>query len=174
LENKDFDAETADDLDIDMSGYYDPNNSNLDKDAADIIEMNKQEMFRKGSDSKLIDDEKGTIKLNPFNGRSKNFGKEQLKKLGWKEGDKIGLRNNGLLEPLDGSDGKRPADKRGLGYFGEKVDRHQMTQLVKSKRLHEYRSSPYYIGSKYENVDKKDSLLRRHDPTIKYRHNDNN
>ena len=157
-----------------MSGYYEPNNPNLDKDAKDIIEMNREEMVRNGSDSKLIDDNQSENKFNPFQyGRSKNFGKEQLKKLGWKEGDKIGLRNNGLLEPLDGSDGKTPTDKRGLGYYGEKVDRNQMTQLVKSKRLNEYRNSPYYIGSKYENVDKKESLLRRHDPTMKYRKNNN-
>jgi hypothetical protein len=155
-----------------MTGYYDPKNPNLDKDTKDIIEMNREEMVRNGSD--LYDDEKLINKTNPFIVKSKNFGKEQLKKLGWKEGDKIGLRNNGLLEPLDGSDGKKPTDKRGLGYYGVKVDRNQMTQLVNSKRLNEYRNSPYYIGSKYEHVDKKDSLLRRYDPTMKYRKNDSN
>ena len=151
-----------------MSVYYESNGG--DKDARDMIEMNREEMRRSGAEKKLYEDN-DEEKKNPFSGskKSSNFGRDQLKKLGWKEGEGVGLRN-GLIEPLDASDGKLPKDKTGLGYYGPKVDREKMTEFAKKRRLDQSKNNPYSIGSKF-NLDssKTDSLFRRYDPTMKYR-----
>lgn len=188
----DFDAETADDLDVDMSAYYDANGG--DKDAREMLEMRRMEMLRSGASAHLFDDRnlKSHKKLNSFHPmlvesavenreatKSINppeFGRKQLEKLGWKEGEPVGNPNRaGLKEPLDASDGKHPLDKSGLGYHGTKVDKAAMVEAQKRQREREHRSAPYFIGSKYDkDLDRSDSLLRRVEPAIKYRHGGKN
>jgi hypothetical protein len=181
-ENKDFDAETADDLDVDMSVYYEPNGG--DKDSRDLIDMRRMDMLRSGADAHRFDDEKMSkrSKLNVFQAANSNksiedeckYGRELLEKSGWKVGEPVGnpLRH-GLKEPLDASDGKHPMDRTGLGYHGQKVDRDHLIEVQKAKRLRESRNRPYSIASRYDNdPSKPDSLLRRYDPTMKYRTTD--
>ncbi|RNA34109.1 G patch domain-containing 3 [Brachionus plicatilis] len=165
-ENKDFDAETADDWDLDMSVYYELDQA--DKDSADLLDMRKQNMLRRG-DTTLVNDEQRHKRLNPFaNPKQKrcklfdrdSFGRKQLEKLGWKEGESIGLRP-GLKNALDASEAKKPMDKTGLGYHGEKVDH-------KEEKLR--RQSDFYIGSIYDkNPNRPDTLLTRFEPTLKYK-----
>ncbi len=184
-EGKDFDAETADDLDVDMSAYYEPDAG--DKDARYILEINKLEMLRSGADKALLDDERlnKKLKLNPFHSKNrehskgekqskvgnfekhtKGFGRKLLEKSGWKEGDAIGNpTRGGLASALDASDGKTPLDKTGLGFHGEKVDRGKLIAAHREKT----RSVPYYIASKYDKEPSRpDSLLRRNEYPMKH------
>ncbi|CAF1108849.1 unnamed protein product [Brachionus calyciflorus] len=171
-ENKDFDAETADDWDLDMRVYYEGDG---DKDAVDLIEMRKQDMLRNGVKRDLIDDFKNSKQLNSFKKFKKqekndkkyleinSFARRQMEKFGWKEGQSIGLPvRSGLREPLDASDGKNPLDKSGFGYHGEKIDKNYLIQLKKERDLRLRRESDFFIGSKYDtNLNKPDSLLTR-------------
>lgn len=169
-----------------MSVYYDANAG--DKDSRDMLEMRRMEMLRSGASSHLFDDKnlKSHKKLNSFrridDAKSSvfvnppEFGRKQLEKLGWKEGESVGNPNRaGLKEPLDASDGKHPLDKTGIGYHGEKVDREEMVEVQKRQRERERRSAPYFMGSKYDkDLSRPDSLLRRVEPVMKYRDDGNN
>ena len=160
-----------------MSTYYDSNAG--DKDARDLIQMRKEEMLREGADGKLLDEEKfGRAKLrNPFkkervdlSKQSKGIGRLMLEKQGWKEGESIGLpQRAGLIKPLDGSDGKLPKDKTGIGYYGEKVDKEKVIEEQKRRRNKEHLNSEFYIGSKYTEQSEPDSLMRRFPQSMKYR-----
>lgn len=176
-ENKDFDAETADDWDLDMNVYYESNQA--DKDAIDLIDMRREEMLRRG-DTSLIDDEQKQKRMNPFVDKQKNkkicaffdkdsFGRRQMEKYGWKAGQSIGLRS-GLIKALDANDAKKPMDKTGLGYRGEKVDREFLIKLRKDKEEKLKRNSEFYIGSIYDkNPNRPNTLLTRFEPTLKYK-----
>lgn len=182
MEDKDFDAETADALDIDMRIYHEGNCD--DKDANDLLDIHKSEMMRNGADKSLLDDEQrdSKLKINPFKAKhkkigcledKKNFGRVQLQKLGWLPGQPIGNPSrSGLIEALDASDGKQPGDKTGIGYHGAKVDKEKLIELQKMARVREHRDSPFFIGSKFDNdLSKPDSLFKRHEPSLKYRLN---
>lgn len=146
-ENKDFDAETADDWDLDMSVYYEANGGDLD--SRDLLDMRRMDMLRSGVDPSLLDDEiklNSKKRLNPFKQDeisnkkigyfekyTKGFGRRQMEKLGWKEGQTIGVRS-GLKEPLDSSEGKNPLDKTGIGYYGQKIDRDLLIKKQKEQR----------------------------------------
>jgi hypothetical protein len=164
-----------------MSAYYSGSNSLQDKDAKDLLEINKIDMLRNGVETKLMNEEPKSEKLNPFKRKDpeakrikyENFGRKQLEKLGWKEGEPVGNPSrSGLIEPLDGAEtGKKPLDRTGLGYFGERVDRFKMIQF---SQKHRNLKKPYHIGSKYDQdleLQNKETLLRRFDPVIKYREN---
>ena len=166
-----------------MSVYYEPNSG--DKDSLDLLSINREQMLRDGASQSLLDDEvrDSRYKINSFrkaiknsshdnkNNNNKGFGHSILEKLGWKPGNPVGNpRRNGLVEALDGSDGKLPLDKTGIGYRGVKVDKEKLVEMHKQNRIKEHRNSPYYIASKYDNdISKPDSLLKRFDPTMKYR-----
>ena len=168
-------------MDVDTSVYYDANGG--DKDARDMLDMRRIDMMRAGADTDLFDDLKlkSHKKLNPFNRKPTNpnpnpseFGRKQLEKMGWKEGEPVGTtsRQSALTEPLDASDGKHPMDKSGIGYRGDKIDRQAMIDAQKRRREREHRSAPYFIGSKYdEDLSRPDTLLRRIEPNMKYRSN---
>lgn len=196
-ENKDFDAETADDLDVDMSVYYEANGG--DKDMRELLQIRREELLREGKSHLIKDKEKLDFdaQLNPFHTKiqelkkqkrpllkcsqeekiknikfdhyTKGFGRRLLEKQGWKEGESVGQRS-GLKEALDASGGKVPFDKTGLGFTGDKVDRESMTKQHRASVVKEKRDSPFFIGSKFdEDASRCDSLLRRYDPTMKYR-----
>ena len=162
-----------------MSVYYEPNSG--DKDSLDLIGINREQMLREGASESLFDDEirDSKFKINSFRKITeqssyydKGFGRSILEKMGWKPGNPVGNpKRNGLVEALDGSDGKLPLDKTGIGYHGVKVDKEKLVEMHKLNKIKEHRSSPYYIASKYDNdPSKPDSLLKRFDPTMKYRH----
>lgn len=157
-----------------MSVYYE--HDQADKDAADLFDIRKQNLMRNG-EAYLVDDEPKLKRFNPFSDSKRkklkffdkdSFGRRQMEKFGWKEGESIGLRP-GLKKPLDASDAKKPMDKTGIGYHGEKVDRNFLIKLRKDKEEKLKRQSEFYIGSIYDqNPNRPDTLLTRFEPTLKY------
>ena len=70
---------------------------------------------------------KTNIETNPepnidFERYTKKFGSRILSAQGWKPGSGLGVWKEGIKEPLE-VDGKKPRDKAGMGYYGEKLDR---------------------------------------------------
>ena len=128
-----------------MSMYYEANGG--DKDAQDMLEMSKMEMLKSGASKELIDDEEKLgkkVRLNVFRGddanrkigvfekHTKGLGRRLLERSGWKEGEPIGNPSrSGLVEALDATGGKVPADKSGIGYYGPKLDREKMVEMQK-------------------------------------------
>jgi hypothetical protein len=175
--------------------YYEPNSG--DKDARDLLDMQKMEMLKEGVDPRLLDDEKlnSKIRMNPFHTKESNsnkklrpneeskhsmgsfekytkgVGRKLLEKSGWKEGEPIGNPSrSGLVEALDSSSGKPSTDKTGIGYHGEKVDRERMIDMQKQRQERERRNTPYYIATKYDRDSTTyDTLLTRNEYSMKYR-----
>jgi hypothetical protein len=156
-----------------MRVYYDPSSS-LDADMKELIELRRMDMLKDGASSQLVESNSlVSKKSNAFQAIDRfdsDYGKRLLKKQGWQEGESIGLpTRHGLKEALDGSDGKHPLDKRGIGYHGEKVDIQQRIEQQKLRRERERRNAPYYIASKYDrDPESQDTLFRRFDPKMKY------
>ncbi|NXJ70938.1 GPTC3 protein, partial [Rostratula benghalensis] len=157
--NGDFDEQTADDWDVDMSIYYDKDGG--DKDARDSVQMWLEQRLRDG----LEDGSVSGQHIGTFERYTKGFGRKVLEQQGWTEGLGLGSSNSGMAEALD-NEGQNPRCKRGLGYHGEKLP---TFSKVKKPR----RDSPILISTIYDDPDPKDSgdnLLRRQPPTaMKYR-----
>ncbi|XP_036888586.1 G patch domain-containing protein 3 isoform X2 [Sturnira hondurensis] len=113
-EEGDFDEQTADDWDVDMSVYYDRDGG--DKDARDSVQMRLERRLRAGQeDCSVMEHQVGT-----FERHTKGIGRKVMERQGWAEGQGLGSRCSGVPEALD-NDGQHPRCKRGLGYHGEKL-----------------------------------------------------
>ncbi|XP_010009675.1 PREDICTED: G patch domain-containing protein 3, partial [Nestor notabilis] len=158
-ENGDFDEQTADDWDVDMSIYYDKDGG--DKDARDSVQMRLEQRLRDG----LEDGSVSRQQIGAFERHTKGFGRKVLEQQGWTEGLGLGASNSGMAEALD-NEGQNPRCKRGLGYHGEKLP---TFSRVKKPR----QDGPILISTIYDDPDPKDSgdqLLRCQPPTaMKYR-----
>ncbi|NXI53236.1 GPTC3 protein, partial [Chloroceryle aenea] len=162
-QNGDFDEQTADDWDVDMSIYYDKDGG--DKDARDTVQMWLEQRRRDGSEEgSLVGQQIGTFERYTkvssgcvrWRGRGRPGGAVVLVLKG---------SNSGMAEALD-NEGQNPRCKRGLGYHGEKLP-------TFSKGKKPRREVPILISTIYDDPDPKDSgdqLLRRQPPTaMKYR-----
>lgn len=109
-----FDEETADDWDVDMEIYENPDGG--DKDSRDLLQMRIEKQWRKGNDIDLN-------KIGGFEKYTRGFGGQLMRKQGWKEGGSLGLSQEGITEPVV-AEGQLPKSKKGLGYHGEKLQRH--------------------------------------------------
>ncbi|NWR81589.1 GPTC3 protein, partial [Centropus unirufus] len=158
-QNGDFDEQTADDWDVDMSIYYDKDGG--DKDARDSVQMWLEQRLRDGVEDGSVSGQQ----IGTFEKHTKGFGRKVLEQQGWTEGLGLGSSNSGMVEALD-NEGQNPRCKRGLGYHGEKLP---TFSKVKKPR----RDTPILISTIYDDPDPKDSgdqLLRRQPPTaMKYR-----
>ncbi|XP_048356077.1 G patch domain-containing protein 3 [Sphaerodactylus townsendi] len=157
-EEGDFDEQTADDWDVDMSVYYEKDG---DKDARDLVQMRFEQRLRDGlEDGSVLGQQIGT-----FEKYTKGIGRKVLERQGWTEGLGLGSSNSGMAEALD-NEGQNPKCKRGLGYHGEKLQ-----TFIKPKRL--CRDHQVLISTIYDDphpVDTGEQLLRRSQPTsMKYR-----
>lgn len=124
-EEGDFDEQTADDWDVDMSVYYDRDAG--DKDARDSVQMRLEQRLRDGQeDGSVVERQVGT-----FERHTKGIGRKVMEQQGWAEGQGLGSRGSGVPEALD-SDGQHPRCKRGLGYHGEKLQ--PFVQLKRAPR----------------------------------------
>ncbi|XP_055979268.1 G patch domain-containing protein 3 [Sorex fumeus] len=158
-EEGDFDEQTADDWDVDMSVYYDQDGG--DKDARDSVRMRLERRLRDGQeDGSLVKRQVGT-----FERHTKGIGRRVMERQGWEEGQGLGSQCSGVPEALD-SDGQHPRCKRGLGYHGEKLQ--PFGQLKKSRG-----TGLGLISTIYDEPlpqDQGESLLRRQPPTsMKFR-----
>uniref|UniRef100_A0A8D0LCJ3 G-patch domain containing 3 n=1 Tax=Sphenodon punctatus TaxID=8508 RepID=A0A8D0LCJ3_SPHPU len=160
-EGGDFDEQTADDCDMDMSIYYDKDGG--DKDAHDLVKMRFEQRLRDGlEDGSVLGQQIGS-----FEKYTKGIGRKVLERQGWTEGLGLGSSSSGMAEALD-NEGQNPRCKRGLGYHGEKLQ-------MFSKPKKPCRDGHILISTIYDephDVDIRDQLLRRQLPTdMKYRQN---
>uniref|UniRef100_UPI00398F0E59 G patch domain-containing protein 3 n=1 Tax=Pristiophorus japonicus TaxID=55135 RepID=UPI00398F0E59 len=158
-EKGDFDEETADDWDVDMSVYYDKDGG--DKDSRDYVQMRLEQRLREGLENVSVQ----SPRIGGFERYTKGIGRKVMEKQGWKDGQGLGSRSSGLADALD-NDGQNPKCKRGFGYHGERI---QNFQPVKKPR----QQTRHLISTVYdqpEEMDQGDTLLRRR-PVIsmKYR-----
>ncbi|NXO39710.1 GPTC3 protein, partial [Locustella ochotensis] len=155
----DFDEQTADDWDVDMSIYYDK--AGGDKDARDSVQMWLEQRLRDG----LEDGSVSGQHIGTFERHTKGFGRKVLEQQGWTEGLGLGSSNSGMAEALD-NEGQNPRCKRGLGYHGEKLP----TFIRKKKPRGDTSVVISTIYDDPEPQDTGDQLLRRQPPTaMKYR-----
>ncbi|XP_038141450.1 G patch domain-containing protein 3 [Cyprinodon tularosa] len=152
----DFDEQTADDWDVDMSVYYDKDGG--DMDARDYIKMRYEQRLREG-----VEDGSGhNQSIGSFERFTKGFGRRLMEKQGWKDGEGLGSSQVGISDALE-SEGQHPRCKRGFGYHGEKLVLHP----VKKSRADVLISTVY---DKPKDIDEGDTLLRRQPNTsMKYR-----
>ncbi|XP_038017040.1 G patch domain-containing protein 3 [Motacilla alba alba] len=155
----DFDEQTADDWDVDMSIYYDKDGG--DKDARDSVRMWLEQRLRAGLEEGSVSGQH----IGTFERHTKGFGRKVLEQQGWTEGLGLGSNNSGMAEALD-NEGQNPRCKRGLGYHGEKLP-----TFVRRKKPRG--DSSVVISTIYDDPepqDMGDQLLRRQPPTaMKYR-----
>uniref|UniRef100_A0A8C0UYN9 G-patch domain containing 3 n=1 Tax=Cyanistes caeruleus TaxID=156563 RepID=A0A8C0UYN9_CYACU len=159
----DFDEQTADDWDVDMSIYYDKDGG--DKDARDSVQMWLEQRLRDGlEDGSVAGQHVGSFerhtkvtRVMPTGCGAEGSGK--MKGLG------LGSSNSGMAEALD-NEGQNPRCKRGLGYHGEKLP-----TFIRRKKPRG--DSSVVISTIYDDPepqDMGDQLLRRQPPTaMKYR-----
>ncbi|NWV53437.1 GPTC3 protein, partial [Daphoenositta chrysoptera] len=158
-EDGDFDEQTADDWDVDMSVYYDKDGG--DKDARDSVQMWLERRLRDG----LEDGSVSGQHIGTFERYTKGFGRKVLEQQGWTEGLGLGSSNSGMAEALD-NEGQNPRCKRGLGYHGEKLP----TFIRRKKPRGDTSVVISTIYDDPEPQDMGDQLLRRQPPTaMKYR-----
>lgn len=155
-EEGDFDEQTADDWDVDMSVYYEKDGG--DMDARDYVRMRYEKRLREG-----LEDRSGhSQSIGSFEKFTKGFGRRVMEKQGWKDGEGLGHSQIGISEALE-NEGQHPKCKRGFGYHGEKLILHP----IKKARTDFHISTVY---DKPKNTDGGDTLLRRQPTTsMKYR-----
>uniref|UniRef100_A0A8C2XIS7 G patch domain containing 3 n=1 Tax=Cyclopterus lumpus TaxID=8103 RepID=A0A8C2XIS7_CYCLU len=155
-EEGDFDEQTTDDWDVDMSVYYDKDGG--DMDARDYVRMRYEQRLREG----LEDGSGHSQSIGGFEKFTKGFGRRLMEKQGWKDGEGLGNSRIGIPDALEG-DGQHPNCKRGFGYHGEKLFLHP----IKKARTDFHITTVY---DKPKNIDEGDTLLRRQPNTsLKYR-----
>ncbi|KAK2910427.1 G patch domain-containing protein 3 [Channa argus] len=155
-EEGDFDEQTADDWDVDMSIYYDKDGG--DMDSRDYVRMRYEKRLRDG----LKDRAGHRQSFGSFEKFTKGIGRRVMEKQGWKDGEGLGNGKTGIPEALE-NEGQHPNCKRGFGYHGEKLVLHP----VKKARTDFHISTVY---DKPKDIDVGDTLLRRQPNTsIKYR-----
>ncbi|KAG7270906.1 hypothetical protein CRUP_000265 [Coryphaenoides rupestris] len=155
-EEGDFDEQTTDDWDVDMSVYYDKDGG--DMDARDYVCMRYEKRLRDG-----LEDRSGhTHPIGRFERFTKGFGRRVMEQQGWKDGHGLGRSRPGIPDALE-SDGQHPNCKRGFGYHGEKLT----LNPVKRPRAEHHISTVYDAPRQ---VDQYEPLLRRQPSTsMKYR-----
>lgn len=146
----DFDEQTTDDWDVDMSIYY---GAEGDKDAKDSLDMRRSVFKRKGQDVKSVfrrpdEDEPGpsSTKIGKFERHTKGFGRRIMEGQGWKEGQGLGKTYKGISEALE-NEGQ--TSKAGLGYHGDRVS--TFVTKVKGKQRQSIRD--VFISTAFDNPE---------------------
>ncbi|XP_052247176.1 G patch domain-containing protein 3-like [Dreissena polymorpha] len=169
----DFDEQTADDWDVDMSAYYEEGAG--DKDARDFLKLRQDKRRRDGIEAtdrftagiaikkknKGKNTEGKPATIGNFEAHTKGVGRRILETQGWTDGEGLGSTIRGRAEALD-SEGQNPRDRKGLGYHGEKLNRNPGRAQRK-----------VVISTIFDNpleTDPNEPLKRRHEPYhLKYR-----
>lgn len=197
----DFDEQTADEWDVDMSVYYGEGVGDLD--AQDSISMLHSDKLKTGKltesafkttarhmrgKTKMKEDVLPPVKkrrigpaapppIGEFEAHTRGFGRRLMEAQGWQDGQGLGRDAEGLPYALD-NDGQHPYNKKGFGYYGEKLqgwgsssttthEQHQPWQIPQKSRKH-------FISTIFDHpqdVDPIVSPLRTHEPTtLSHRH----
>ncbi|XP_028396799.1 LOW QUALITY PROTEIN: G patch domain-containing protein 3-like [Dendronephthya gigantea] len=106
----DFDEQTADDWDIDM-GIYEKEGYG-DRHAKALMDIRHAEQRDLEADH--------NVDIGSFEKHTKGFGSKLMKEQGWTKGSSLGS-SQGITEPIPN---ELPHCKTGLGYYGEKLERH--------------------------------------------------
>ena len=88
--------------------------------------MRTEEQWRRGNEVDLN-------RIGGFEKFTKGFGGRLMRQQGWKEGKGLGASQVGRAEPVS-ADGQAPHSKRGLGYFGEKLERNVQVKRPRADR----------------------------------------
>ncbi|KAM3936456.1 G patch domain-containing protein 3 [Leptodactylus fuscus] len=156
-EEGDFDEQTADDWDVDMSEYYEPGSG--DKDAKDLLKIRLERRRQEG-----VDRAGENLEFGRFERYTKGVGRKLMERQGWTDGEGLGSSGAGMPEALE-NEGQHPKCKYGLGYHGEKLS----TYCPKQKKPKHYISTVY---DEPQEDDLGDTLLRRQpSTTLKHRSN---
>ncbi|XP_056330593.1 G patch domain-containing protein 3 [Danio aesculapii] len=151
-EEGDFDEQTADDWDVDMSVYYDKDGGDMDSRA--YVRMRSEQRLRDGLSNTHI---------GSFERFTKGVGRRLMEKQGWRDGEGLGNSQMGMAEALE-NEGQHPHCKRGFGYHGEKLN----SFLPAKKPRKDFHISTVYDEPR--DIDQGDELLRRQPNTsMKYR-----
>uniref|UniRef100_UPI00358F4D48 G patch domain-containing protein 3 n=1 Tax=Myxine glutinosa TaxID=7769 RepID=UPI00358F4D48 len=150
-EQGDFDEQTADDLDVDMSIYYEEGGG--DYDARDYLALRRERRCRAGKSDSVQNTQRGE-----FERHTKGFGRRIMEQQGWRDGFGLGSAQHGCIDALD-NDGQSPSCRHGFGYHGEKLPRFFLPRRTR-------RDPPggIVLTTVYDNpldIDSGDSLLRR-------------
>ncbi|XP_022609237.1 G patch domain-containing protein 3 [Seriola dumerili] len=155
-EEGDFDEQTADDWDVDMSVYYDKDGG--DMDARDYVRMRYEKRLREGHEN----GSGSSQSIGSFERFTKGVGRRVMEKQGWRDGEGLGSSQIGIPEALE-NEGQHPNCKRGFGYHGRKLVLHPAKKA----------KTDFHITTVYDkpkDIDGGDTLLRRQPNTsMKYR-----
>ncbi|ODM99158.1 G patch domain-containing protein 3 [Orchesella cincta] len=181
-----FDEKNTDDWDVDMEVYYEPGGG--DKDSHDLMDIRRSQRIQNGLETisvikagpssqpyrrQKIKIDLGNNKkegvIGEFEKHTRGIGRKVMEKFGWKDGDGLGSTIKGIPDALEG-EGQAPADKRGFGYYGEKLDLGNPTKRQRGFRDYDLQSEGrVVIGTIYdkpEDLDVPDQLKRRNAPTF--------
>jgi len=135
----DFDEQTTDDWDVDMSVYYEKD-AGHDKDAVDRFSMRQSEFLRSGNHSESLfkapdapraprvytrrpgsrgsnKRRAGGARFAGFQAHTSGIGGRIMAAGGWKAGMGLGPSGSGIKVPIDGEkDAQAPRDHSGLGF----------------------------------------------------------
>ena len=102
--------------------------------------------------------------VGPFEQHTRGIGRRLMERQGWSDGAGLGKSQKGIAKPIE-SEGQKPWERKGLGYFGEKIPRFGSSSSKKSKNVG--------IATIYDHpsdTDPPESLLQRNEATsMKYR-----
>ncbi|CAK8690586.1 unnamed protein product [Clavelina lepadiformis] len=117
-EEGDFDEETADDWDVDMSEYY---GEEGDRDAKEFVQIMKEKRLREGKSLQHGQTSIAPHQVGSFEKHTKGSGRHIMQKFGWEDGKTLGSgRVKGLSEPI-AAEGQSSRERKGFGYHGEKL-----------------------------------------------------
>jgi hypothetical protein len=102
--------------------------------------------------------------IGPFEKHTKGIGRRLMEKHGWRDGSGLGISQRGIAKPIE-SEGQKPRERKGLGYFGERLPRFQ---TVNSNTTNGAFIATIY--DKLSEIDSPEILYQRNQPTtMKFR-----
>lgn len=111
----------------------------------------------------------GNGKIGEFEKYTRGIGRKVMENLGWKDGEGLGNTIKGMPDALD-NDGQKPADKRGFGYHGEKIELGNQRKRFREFKDYDIEAKDrIVIGTVYdkpEDLDVPEPLKRRNAPTF--------
>ncbi len=150
------------------------------QDARDCVEMRRSEMWRNGSIDSVFTKTQEPLPtgqkprkrpigkrniVGSFEQHTRGIGRRLMEKHGWRDGSGLGKSQKGIAQPIE-SDGQKPRERKGLGYFGEQLPRFGINRSTRSKE-----TMIATIYDKPAETDPPEPLLRRNQPTtMKYRY----